>query len=254
MRNTVITGGSRGMGRAMVDAFLNEGDRVFFTYIREGADAPVLSEHADAVSEGRLFAIKSDISSESDILSMRDFVYEKGGCCDVLINNAAIAEGGMVHERTAEDFDRMFGINVRGLFLACKHFLPGMLGRADGVIINFASLAGLNGSYSLALYSAAKAAVVSLTRSMGIDYASKGVRVNGICPSATATDMFYSGNDEEAVRAFARANPSGRIGTPEEIADVAVFLASDKARYMYGQMLSVDGGLSSWNGELNQGR
>ena len=251
-RNVVVTGGNRGIGRAMVDAFLNEGDKVVFTARGEAAAERVLDEKKTACGAGRLFFLKGDVSVEEDVRKLADYTQKQIGACDVLINNAAIFRPGAVHQNSAEDFDAMFAVNVRGVFLMCKYFIPGMLEKGKGSVINIASLAGLGGTYNMAIYAATKAAVVGMTRSMAMDYTRCGVRVNGICPSATMTEMFKSGNDETIFELFENNNPARRIGQPGEIADAAVFLASDQAGYISGQMLSVDGGLSAWNGEACQ--
>lgn len=251
-RNVVVTGGSKGIGRAIVDAFLNEGDRVIFTARNEAEADKVLREKKEEVASGRLFFFKGDVSAEEDVKALADFTVKQVGACDVLVNNAAIFRGGNVHLNSIDDFDTQFAINVRGVFLTSKYFVPQMLEKKAGSIINIASLAGLNGGYNMAIYSSTKAAVVGLTRSMAMDYMRYGVRVNGICPSATLTEMFLSGNDAATIKMYEDNNPARRLGQPKEIADAAVFLASDKASYIAGQMLSVDGGLAAWNGEACQ--
>ncbi len=252
-RSVVITGGSKGIGRAMVDAFLNEGDRVVFT-ARSGADAKKVLDENEKSATGRLFFVKGDVSSEKDVKDLVDITEKKIGACDVLINNAAMFRPGCIHENSMDDFDALFAVNVRGVFLMCKYFIPRMMEKEKGNIINIASLAGLGGGYNMTLYSATKAAVIGMTRSMAMDYTRLGIRVNGICPSATMTEMFLNGNDETVIDLFKNNNPAGRLGLPKEIADAAVFLASDQSSYMSGQMLSVDGGLSAWNGEALQPR
>ena len=174
------------------------------------------------------------------------------GKCDVLVNNAAICLNGMVHETSMEDFDYQFGINFRGVFHACKCFLPDMIEQRSGCIISIASDAGRGGSYNLAVYAATKAAVINLSQSMAIDYAQYGIRVNCICPTATASPMFLTDQTDDVMKLFIDNNPSGRLGEPSEIADAIVFLASDKAEFIRGQVLSVDGGLSAWCGEPRQ--
>jgi meso-butanediol dehydrogenase/(S,S)-butanediol dehydrogenase/diacetyl reductase len=236
----------------MVDAFLREGDRVVFTARGEADAQRVLDEKKAECEAGRLFFLKSDVSAEEDVKALAEFTQKQIGGCDVLINNAAICLPGAVHENSADDFDALFAVNVRGIFLTCKYFIPPMLEKGKGAVINVASLAGLNGAYNMAIYAATKAAVVGLTRSMAMDYTRYGVRVNGICPSATRTEMFLNGNEEATIELFKSINPARRLGEPGEIADAALFLASDQSGYMAGQMLSVDGGLSAWNGEALQ--
>jgi len=251
-RNVVVTGGSKGIGKAIVEAFLNEGDTVVFTARNEAEANKVLQEKTEESAAGRLFFFKSDVSVEADVKALAEFTQQKVGGCDVLVNNAAIFRGGNVHLNSTEDFDVQFAVNVRGVFLTSKYFIPQMLEKRAGCIINIASLAGLNGGYNMTIYSSTKAAVVGMTRSMAMDYTRYGVRVNGICPSATRTEMFLNGNDAATIKLFEDNNPARRLGQPGEIAAAAVFLASEKAGYISGQLLSVDGGLSAWNGEASQ--
>lgn len=250
MRNVVVTGGSQGIGKATVKAFLAEGDRVLFTS-RHAEPAERLMEE---LKSDRLFYLNGDSATEDGSKALAEYAKKTLGSCDVLVNNAAIFIGGAVHNTSIEDFDKVFNVDVRGVFLLCKAFLPEMMERGAGNIVNIASLAGLGGAYNMTAYSMAKAAVVSLTKNMAMDYGHLGIRVNGICPSATLTEMFFTGNPPEVVETFKANNPMGRLGKPEEIADAVVYLASDKASYVNGQLLSVDGGLASWNREAKQDR
>lgn len=247
-RNIVVTGGSQGIGRAIAEAFLAQGDRVVVTSRREESGRKFLEE----AKSDKLFYLGCDCSTEDGVTALYDFTKETLGVCDVLVNNAAIFIGGPIHETSVADFDKQMGVNVRGVFLVSKAFLPDMLAKKSGSVINIASDAGRRGGYNMAVYTMTKAALVNMTRSMALDYGKEGVRVNAICPSATRTEMFESGNPQEVVDAYGAANPMGRIGKPEEIADAAVFFASEQAAYVNGQVLSVDGGLSAWNGELKQ--
>lgn len=247
-RNVVVTGGSQGMGRSIAEAFLKEGDRVIVTSRREKPGCRFLEE----AKTDALFYFNCDCATEEGTQALQHFADQTLGGCDVLVNNAAIFLGGPLHKTSVADFDQQMGVNVRGVFLMSRLFLPGMLEKRNGVIINIASNAGLNGAYNMTVYTMTKAAIVNMTKSMALDYGRMGVRVNGICPSATRTEMFVSGNSQEIFDAFDAINPMGRIGEPREIADAAIFLASDKAAYITGQMLAVDGGLSAWNGEIKQ--
>lgn len=247
-RNVVVTGGSQGIGRAIAEAFLAQGDRVVVTSRREESGRKFLEE----AKSDKLFYLGCDCSTEKGVTALYNFTKKTLGVCDVLVNNAAIFIGGPIHDTSVADFDKQMGVNVRGVFLVSKAFLPDMLAKKSGNIINIASDAGIRGGYHMAVYTMTKAALVNMTRSMALDYGKEGVRVNAICPSATRTEMFESGNPQEVVDAYGAANPMGRIGKPEEIADVAVFFASEQAAYVNGQVLSVDGGLSAWNGELKQ--
>lgn len=252
MNRVVVTGGNAGMGREAVRLFLSRGDRVVFTSRSTEKAQKVLEEHKDAAERGDLFFCRCDSSKPADVDNLAAFVRERLGGCDVLVNCAAIFIGGQVHEMSERDFSLIMDIDVKGVFLTSRAFLPGMLERKSGRLINVSSLAGLRGNYNCAAYCAAKAAVNNLTRAMALDYGKQGIRVNAVCPSATTTDMFLTGSTQEVIDAFNGQNPMGRISGPEEIARLIVFLASDDAEFINGQCISIDGGLSAWAGEPRQ--
>lgn len=252
MKRVVITGGNAGMGRETVRLFLEQGDRVVFTSRSTEKAQKVLDEHKDAAARGDLFFCRCDSSKSADVQTLAAFVKERLGGCDVLVNCAAIFIGGQVHEMSEEDFSLIMDIDVKGVFLTSKAFLPGMLEQKSGCLVSISSLAGLRGNYNCAAYCAAKAAVNNMTRAMALDYGKQGIRVNAVCPSATSTDMFLTGSTQEVIDAFDHQNPMGRISSPEEIARLIVFLASDNAAFINGQCISIDGGLSAWAGEPRQ--
>lgn len=252
MKRVVVTGGNSGMGRKIVELLLARGDRVVFTSRSTGKAEDVLAANKDAVDRGDLFFFQCDASKSAEVNAMAAFVQEKLGGCDALVTCAAIFIGGQVHEFTEEDFDLIMDIDVKGVFLTCKALLPKMLEQGSGCIVNISSLAGIRGNYNAAAYCAAKAAVNNLTRCMALDYGTRGIRVNTVCPSATSTDMFLCGSTQEVIDSFYKQNPMGRIGAPEEIAKLVGFLTSDEAEYINGQCISIDGGLSCWCGEPRQ--
>ena len=252
MKRVVVTGGNAGMGRECVRLFLEQGDRVVFTSRSTEKAQKVLQAHAGAAESGQLQFFRCDSSSAADVAQLEAFTCETLGGCDVLVNCAAIFIGGQVHEISEADYDLLMSIDVKGVFLTCRAFLPGMLAQKNGSIINISSLAGLRGNYNAAIYCAAKAAVNNLTRAMAMDYGKSGVRANCVCPSATGTEMFFGGSSQQVVDAFNNQNPMGRIGQPEEIAKLIRFLASDDAQYINGQCICIDGGLSAWAGEPRQ--
>ena len=252
MKRVVVTGGNAGMGRECVRLFLEQGDRVVFTSRSTEKAQKVLQAHAGAAESGQLQFFRCDSSSAADVAQLEAFTCETLGGCDVLVNCAAIFIGGQVHEISEADYDLLMNIDVKGVFLTCRAFLPGMLAQKNGCIINISSLAGLRGNYNAAIYCAAKAAVNNLTRAMAMDYGKSGVRANCVCPSATGTEMFFGGSSQQVVDAFNNQNPMGRIGQPGEIAKLIRFLASDDAQYINGQCISIDGGLSAWAGEPRQ--
>lgn len=252
MKRIVVTGGNAGMGRETVRLFLEQGDKVVFTARSTEKARKVLESHKDAVERGDLYFCRCDSANAAEVSALADFVKEKLGGCDVLVNCAAIFIGGQVHEMSEADFSLVMDIDVKGVFLTSKAFLPGMLAQGSGCLLSVSSLGGVRGNYNCAAYCAAKAAVNNLTRAMALDYGRQGIRANTVCPSATATDMFLSGSTQTVIEAFYSQNPSGRISRPEEIAKLLVFLASDDAAFINGQCISIDGGLSAWAGEPRQ--
>jgi meso-butanediol dehydrogenase/(S,S)-butanediol dehydrogenase/diacetyl reductase len=252
MKRIVVTGGNSGMGRETAELFLRQGDRVVFTSRSTDKAQAMLEDNREAVEQGNLFFCQCDSSKWSEVVQLAAFTQEKLGGCDVLVNCAAIFVGGQVHETSEEDFSLILDIDVKGVFLTCKAFLPQMLEQGSGCLINISSLAGIRGNYNAAAYCAAKGAVNNLTRAMALDYGTRGIRANTVCPSATSTDMFLVGSTREVIDSFYKQNPMGRISSPGEIARLIAFLASDDAAFINGQCISVDGGLSAWSGEPRQ--
>lgn len=252
MKRIVVTGGNSGMGREAVQKFLEQGDKVVFTSRSSQLAEQMLRELHPYVEENALYFFQCDSSKSDEVKALVSFTHDKIGGCDVLVNSAGIFIGGEVHAASEEDFDLQMNVNVKGIFLTCKYFIPGMLEQKNGCIINVSSVCGIRGGYNCAGYSASKAAVNNLTRSMALDYMKNGIRVNAVCPSATETKMFMTGTTQEVLDIFTGGNPAGRIGTPGEVADLIQFLASDKASYINGSCITIDGGLTAWTGEGRQ--
>jgi meso-butanediol dehydrogenase / (S,S)-butanediol dehydrogenase / diacetyl reductase len=250
-KRVVITGGSSGMGRAEVNKFIASGCSVVFVDINREMAGEVLSEHEKEAASGRLHFFHGDISKETDVIALLKLTESKIGGCDVLINNAGIFRGGKIHEVKEADWDAVFNVNVKAIYFMCKHFIPQMLERKYGVVINTGSVSGLFGDYDAVAYNATKGAVVNMSRAMALDYADKGIRVNAICPGATATPMFLA-NPPEVISMFENAFPMKRICTPEDVADTVYFLASDEAGFITGQCIVVDGGMSAHTGQPKQ--
>ena len=253
-KRIVVTGGNSGIGRQAVQKFLEQGDKVVFTSRSTSLAEEMLVDLKAYKENGDLYFFQCDSSKSDDVLALISFTDNKIGGCDVLVNCAAIFIGGEVHEVSEDDYDIQMNINVKGIFLTSKYLLPEMLQRKNGNIINISSLCGKRGGYNCAVYSASKAAVNNLTRSMALDYMHQGIRVNAICPSATATKMFMTGTTKKIFYAFSENNPAKRIGSPSEVADLILFLASDMATYINGACISIDGGLHSWTGEGRQNK
>ena len=240
----VITGGASGMGRATVLRFLAEGAKVVAADMNE-ATGKALVRDADSSS---LRFVRADVAVESDVENMTSAAVESFGRLDVVFNNAGVGGAfGAVTDMHADDWDYTFAVLCRGVFLGTKHGARAMKAAGNGgSIINTASVAGLSGGAGPLAYSAAKAAVINFTRAVSIELATDLIRVNAICPGAIATPLLALGGDvEELAKNLAAAQPLPVAGRGEDIAGVAVFLASDDAAFVTGASLVVDGGLTA---------
>ncbi|MDD2215376.1 MAG: SDR family NAD(P)-dependent oxidoreductase [Eubacteriales bacterium] len=243
----VITGGTSGIGKSAVALFIKEGWQVMFVGTNQDVGQSMLSEfHSQGYKE--IYFCKCDITKDQDVKRLFDYTMEKMGGTDSLINNAGIFISGMLHETKEEDWNRIFDVDVKSIYLTSKYFIPYMIKNKGGTIVNTASVSGMLGDYNMAAYNAAKGAVVNLVRAMALDYGKFGIRVNNVCPSACATPMFLA-NDEETIRAFNDANPIKRICTPDEVAQAMLFLASDRSSSCNGVNLQVSGGLDIHTGQ-----
>ena len=236
MPSAVITGGSRGIGQAMVRRFAAEGWRVLFTYLQSEDRARALCEETGAA------AVRCDARREADHASLLEEacrLFPAGP--DALICSAGIAWTGLLQDMTAAEWDEVFSVNVRGAFLATRAFLPGMISRKSGTILYVSSMWGQAGASCEAAYSASKAALIGLTKALAKETGPSGVRVNCLCPGVIQTDMLrgYTGQDLEALR---EETPLGRLGTPEDVARSALFLCGEDAAFITGQILGVNGG------------
>ncbi|OAP37710.1 NAD(P)-dependent oxidoreductase [Sinorhizobium glycinis] len=237
-KRAVITAAAQGIGRAAAEAFSREGASVVATDINE-------EKLAELAAVGMEVA-KLDVLSEAAIAEFG----ARTGAVDVLFNCAGFVHAGTILEASEKDYDFAFDLNVKSMFRMIRAFLPGMLERGGGSIINMSSVAGVPmGVPNRFAYSASKAAVIGLTKSVAIDYIGKGIRCNAIAPGTVQSPsleerMRAQGNYEEARAAFIARQPMGRLGTPEEIAALAVYLASDVSAYTTGHVHVVDGGMS----------
>jgi 2-keto-3-deoxy-L-fuconate dehydrogenase len=246
-RTAVVTGAARGIGRAIVERFLDEGASVLMTQrsiaAGEEAYAELAREHP-----GRVAFHAADIRDPASVAGLMDAAVKRFGALDILCNNAGIGLLRSVHETSDEEYELVMDTNVRGVFLACRHAIPRMLERGRGSIVNIGSVAGSVGFERDGAYCASKGAVLALTRQMALDYSSRGIRVNCVCPGFVETVMMRrfidSHEDPAPVRErIVAMHPIGRVGRPEEVAGAAAFLASDDASFVTGTSLPVDGGL-----------
>lgn len=237
MKRTVfITGGARGIGAATARAFYKEGYNVAINYNKSEKEAKELA----AELHGSI-VVKGNVSCESDVERMTGKVLSHFGSIDVLVNNAGIAHNALVTETTVEDWENVFSVNVTGTFLASKHVLREMIKKHSGKIVNVSSMWGISGSSCESCYSASKGAVIAFTKALAKEVGPSGITVNCVAPGFidTAMNKDISAKDRKA---FADETPMGRTGTPEEVAKTILFLASDGADFITGQILGCDGG------------
>lgn len=244
-KKAIVTGGAGGIGRATSLAFAAEGAAVAVVDLKQDAAAAVVDEIRAA--GGTALAIAADVSSEADIERVVATVHSEFGGIDVVFNNAGIIRRTTAVETTVEEWDRVFGVNVRAIFLMCKHVVPIMAAGGGGSIVNTGSGWGLKGGGQAISYCASKGAVVNMTRALAIDHGPQGIRVNSVNPGDVNTGMLRSeasqlGQEEKSFLAESADRPLGRMGEPSEIAAAVVWLASDEASYVTGSALVVDGG------------
>jgi len=246
----VVTGAGSGIGRAAATLFAREGAAVAVVDLVSAAAKETAEQIAG--EGGRALAVTADIADPAQVGSAFGQVGSEFGRVDVLYNNAGVNSSGSVIDATDEDWDRSFAVNAKGTFLCSRAAARSMVESGGGSIINQGSVAALVGIANFASYCAAKGAVVALTRSMSVDLAPRGVRVNAICPGTVYTPLMEpmlrarGGGDMAAGLALTVAKyPIGRLGTPEEIAAVALFLASDDSSFLTGSVITADGGMTS---------
>lgn len=242
----LITGALTGIGRATALAFAHEGASVVISGRRDELGHALAAELRAA--GGRAEYQRADVRLEADVRHLVAQTIDRFGRLDVAVNNAG-TEGqvGPVTEQTEDGFRLVFETNVLGTLLALKHEMRAMLRQRAGAIVNLSSIAGQVGIAGAAVYAASKHAVEGLTRSAALEAAAAGVRVNAVAPGPVQTEMLerFTGGNEEAKNDFLAHVPVRRVGTPEEVAQAIVFLASDKARYLTGQCIAVDGGFTA---------
>ncbi len=242
MRKTaVITGGSRGIGRAVSVKFAEAGYSVAVIYHSDDEAAGALVEQLRAAGTDAE-CYRCDVASFAEVERTAAEIIKRFGHVDVLVNNAGIAQIKLLIDQTEEDWDRIMGVNAKGVFVCCRHFLPHMLSRKSGRIINVSSMWGITGASCEVAYSASKAAVIGFTKALAQETGPSGVTVNCVAPGVINTEMNASLSDDD-MRALCDEIPLMRIGQPEETADAIMFLASDGAAYITGQVLSVNGGM-----------
>ena len=253
-RVAIITGGASGMGLASVNRFLEEGASVVIADFNEDTGQAAIAAAAANGFADQITFVRTDVANEADIAKLIDHTLHKFGKLDIMFNNAGV--GGAIcplTETTVESWDYTFDVLAKGVFLGIKHAAIAMRAAGNGgSIINTASIAGLSGDAGPLVYSAAKAAVISLTRSSAVELAADKIKVNAICPGFIVTPLADGGRPEATKANFAKSQPWPDYGRGEHIAGAAMFLASDDSEFVTGEEIVVDGGLTAAGPELSR--
>jgi NAD(P)-dependent dehydrogenase (short-subunit alcohol dehydrogenase family) len=242
----IITGGSSGIGRATAVALAKEGVKVTVAARRAKEGEETVRLIKEAGSDG--IFVKTDVANEDDVRSLVEKTIKTYGKLDYAFNNAGIAETMTpLVDQTSGIFDQIMNVNVKGVWLCMKYEIPEMIRTGGGAMVNMSSVAGVIGYPQMPIYIASKHAVLGLTKSAALEYAKSGIRINAVAPGGVETDMVKQVNEDnkQFVETLKSMHPIGRIGVPEEIANAVVWLLSDKASFVLGHTLLVDGGMLS---------
>jgi 2-keto-3-deoxy-L-fuconate dehydrogenase len=245
----LITGAGSGIGRAIALLYAQQGARVIVADIRKESAANVVAEIT--AQNGIAYALTLDVAQEEQVRERFAQVVREHGRLDILVNNAGVSHVGNILETSAEEWDRVMAVNARGVFLCAREAVRHMVAQEPrgGVLVNIASVAGLIAVDRRFPYGASKGAVLSMTRSIAMDFVDQGIRVNAICPGTVHTPFVegylarnFAGHEDEVRQQLHARQPIGRMGRPDEIASAALYLASDEATFVTGSALVIDGG------------
>ncbi len=241
----LVTGASRGIGAAVVRAFAGRGYAVALNCSSEGslAEAQALADELSAECNVETLCIRADVSDFAAVKEMVAQIMDKWGRIDVLVNNAGITRDGLLMRMTEEAFDQVIDVNLKGAFNCLRHVAPVMMKQRSGRIVNVSSVVGLYGNAGQVNYAASKAGVVGITKSAAKELAARGITVNAVAPGFIETAMTQA-MGEKAIGAVLDRIALKEFGKPEDVANAVSFLASDEARYITGQVLAIDGGMS----------
>ncbi|KGO15105.1 3-oxoacyl-[acyl-carrier-protein] reductase [Clostridium botulinum] len=240
-RTAIVTGASRGIGRAIAKKLASMGANLVLNYRSSAKEIDTLLEEIKEFGIEAL-VIQGDVSSFEDSKKIVDEAKNKFDAIDILINNAGITKDSLILRMTEEDFDKVISVNLKGVYNCSKHIAPIMLKQRSGKIINISSVVGVAGNAGQCNYAAAKAGVIGITKSLAKELGSRGITVNAVAPGYIRTDM-TDALPEKVKKSIEDLLPLKRLGTPEDVAETVGFLASDKAAYITGQVIHVDGGM-----------
>ncbi|BCL71131.1 short-chain dehydrogenase [Vibrio nigripulchritudo] len=243
----VVTGAADGIGQVIAETMAKEGASVVLADIQE--EKGQQASQSIAESGGKALFIKTDVSQEKDMQALLEQTVQRYGKLDILVNNAAVAIGGMpINEMTEEQWQKIIAVNFSSVFRGCKFAIPHMIKNGSGSIINMASAQAHNGLQGWSAYAGIKGGVIAMSKQLAVEFGPNNIRVNTISPGTISTPMVEkvireSEDGESIMRSFVDMHPIGRIGKPEEVAETAVYLASDASGFTTGTDIRVDGGL-----------
>lgn len=236
-KTVVISGASGGIGIAISKAFYNEGYNIVLLYNK---NKKALEEEF-SLNDKRVLMLKGDLSKERDVLKIKEKVYSSFNSVDIIVNNAGISLVKFFDETTCEEWDNVFDVNVKSAFMLTKAFLPDMINKKSGNIINISSMWGISGASMEVCYSASKAALIGMSKALAKEVGPSGINVNVIAPGVIDTKM-NNHLSKEDMESLIEETPINRIGTPEDVANAVLFLCDKKASFITGEVISVDGG------------
>lgn len=240
-KTALVTGGTRGIGRGIVEAFARHGADVAFTYMSSSAQAEALANELKKYG-GRVLAVQSDASDHAKAQALIDHVVAEFGSLHIIVNNAGITRDNLLMRMTLDQWEEVMATNLRSVFNVCKAAQRTLLKQREGSIINISSVVGIKGNAGQSNYAASKAGIIGFTKSLALEIGSRNIRCNAIAPGFIETEM-TAALDLKTVDEWRAQIPLKRGGTPTDVANAAVFLASDMAQYITGQTLSVCGGM-----------
>ena len=239
----IVTGGSRGIGEAIALKLAENGTHVAFSYVSSDEKAKALEEKLQSFGI-KAKAYKSNAADFSDCEKMVNEVIKEFGTVDILVNNAGISKDNLLLRMTAEQWDEVMATNLKSVFNMTKQVIRPMMKSRKGSIVNMSSIIGMRGNAGQSSYAASKAGIIGFTKSIAAELGSRNIRCNAIAPGFIETDMTHYLKEGEAAKTFLEKIPLGKFGSAEDIANVTLFLASDRSSYITGQVISVCGGLN----------